>query len=189
LLLRFDADSERAAQEYELMRSRLIKFFECRKCEVARDLTDETINRVARRISEGEMIPPNSLSAYFYGVARNILKEYRNRPEKNTYSLDLLEAAHHPVENPQTSNLLGAEKTLREQLLECLNSCVKKLPVKDQEIILIYYEGEYGAKIENRRKIAQVFGLNINNLRIRVYRIREKLESCVQLCRKKSASE
>jgi RNA polymerase sigma factor (sigma-70 family) len=189
LLLRFDADTDRAAQEYELMRSRLIKYFECRNCEVARDLTDETINRVARRISEGEIIPPHSLSGYFYGVARNVLKEYLNSPEKNTYSLDLLEAALHPVENPQTTNLLRSEKTLLEQLLECLDSCVKRLSEKDQKIILVYYEGEYGAKIENRRKIAQVFGMNINNLRIRAYRIREKLEKCVQLCRKKAASE
>ncbi len=171
------------------MRSRLIKFFECRNCEFAHDLTDETINRVARRISEGEIIPSNSLSGYCYGVAHNVLKEHRNRPEKNTYSIDILEASHHPVENPQITNRLRSEKMFRERLLECLDSCVKKLPDKDQEIILVYYEGEYGAKIKNRRKIAQIFGTNLNNLRIRVYRIREKLETCVQLCRKESASE
>ena len=174
---------------YELMRARLIKFFEFRKCEIAHDLTDETINRVARRISEGEIIPSNSLSAYFYGVARNVLKEHRNSPEKNAYSIDLLESSHHPLVNPLETNRLRSEKNLLEQLLECLDSCVRKLPDKEQEIILVYYEGEYGAKIENRRKIARVFGMNINNLRIRVFRIREKLERCVQLCRKKAASE
>ncbi len=171
------------------MRSRLIKFFECRNCEIALDLTDETINRVARRISEGENIPPASLSAYFYGVARNVLKEHRNSPEKNACSLDLLESSRHPVENPLEINRLRSEKNLLEQLLECLDSCVNKLSDKDREIILVYYEGEYGAKIENRRKIARIFGMNINNLRIRVFRIREKLERCVQLCRKKAVSE
>lgn len=187
--MRFAADTEHAAEKYELMRSRLIKFFECNQCEIARDLTDETINRVARRISEGEIIPPNSLSAYFYGVARNVLKEHRNNPEKNTYSLDILEPSQHPVENPQITKRLRSEKTLLEQMLECLDFCIKKLPEKEQEIILVYYEGEYGAKIANRKKIAQVFGMNINNLRIRAYRIREKLEKCVQLCSNKAASE
>jgi RNA polymerase sigma factor (sigma-70 family) len=187
LLLRFDADSQQAAEKYELMRRQLTKFFECRNCDSASELTDETINRVTRKISEGENIPANSLSAYFYGVARNVLREFRNHPEKTAVSIDNLESLHHPVAPPLINNPLNLEKKLLEQMLECLDSCLGELPEKEQKIILVYYEGEYGAKIENRKKIATLFGMNINNLRIRVYRIREKLEKCVQLCSGKIA--
>jgi RNA polymerase sigma factor (sigma-70 family) len=189
LLLRFDADTQQAAEKYELMRRQLIKFFECRNCESARELTDETINRVTRKISEGENIPANSLSAYFYGVARNVLKEFRNNPEKAAISIDDLESLHHSVEPLLVDKRPNLEKALLEQMLECLESCLRELPEKEQKIILVYYEGEYGAKIENRKKIATLFGMNINNLRIRVYRIREKLERCVRLCSNETATE
>ena len=187
--MHFDADLQQAAKEYELIRCRLMKFFECKNCTTASDLTDETINRVARRISEGEDIPRHQLKGYFYGVAGNVLKEHRNRSDKITYSIDVLDPFHHPVEDPLETIRLRSEKTLLEQLLECLESCVKKLPETEQKMILVYYEGEYGVKIENRKKVAQIFGLNINNLRIRVYRIREKLEKCVQLYSKEIAGE
>src|SRR5947207_1069954 len=57
LLSQFDSNPERAAEKYELMRSRLVTFFECRGCAAAFDLTDATVDRVARRILEGENIP------------------------------------------------------------------------------------------------------------------------------------
>jgi RNA polymerase sigma factor (sigma-70 family) len=186
--LRFDADLQQAAEKYELMRRQLIKFFECRNCEFAYELTDESINRVTRKISEGEDIPANALSAYFYGVARNVLREFRLNPEKNAISIDHLEAFQHPSENPLTVNLERAEKNLAEQLLQCLDGCLQELPEKERKIILVYYEGEYGARIENRKKVARRFRMNINNLRIRVFRIRAKLEQCVALCRNKSAA-
>jgi RNA polymerase sigma factor (sigma-70 family) len=188
LLLRFDADSERAAEKYELMRRQLIKFFECRNCTIAQELADETINRVTRKISEGETILPNALSAYFYGVARNVWREHINNPEKTVFSIDDPESAHHSIEPLAADSHLNLEKALLEQMLECLDSCLGELSEKEQEIVLVYYEGECGAKIANRKKIASLFDMNINNLRIRVYRIREKLERCVQLCSSKTAT-
>jgi RNA polymerase sigma factor (sigma-70 family) len=187
--LRFDADLPKAAEKYESMRRQLVKFFECRNCEFAYELTDETINRVTRKISEGESIPANSLSAYFYGVARNVLREARLNPEKNAISIDHLQALQHPSENPSTVNLEQAEKKRLDALLECLDGCLRELPEKERKIILVYYEGDLGQKIENRKKIAKRFRMNINNLRIRVYRIRAKLEQCVELCSNKKAVE
>lgn len=189
LLLRFDADLEQAAEKYELMRRQLIKFFECRNCENAQELADETINRVTRKISEGETIPPNALSAYFYGVARNIVRESKVNPEKIIISVDDLESLHPTTPPSLVMNPLNLEEDVLKQMLECLDSCLGELSEKDQEIVLVYYEGECGAKIANRKKIATLFGMNINNLRIRVYRIREKLERCVQLCSNKNATE
>ena len=171
------------------MRSRLIKFFEARRCNLAVELTDETMNRVIRRISEGESIPDPSLSGYFYGVARNVLKEQMINPDRSTYSIESLESRQHPSQNWTQANQVQSERSFLEQMLDCLDACVQELPSTDQELILIYYQGEAGARIENRKNIAGKFGLNLNNLRIRVFRIRARLEKCVELCRRKFLQE
>src|SRR5690349_12297755 len=74
LLTCFDSDPERAGEKYEILRRKLVRFFEWRACgSAALDLTDETINRVARRIDEGETV--RNLSNYAYGVARMVYFE------------------------------------------------------------------------------------------------------------------
>src|SRR5436309_10544001 len=74
LLACFDSDRDRAGEKYENLRCKLVKFFEWRACAVAaEDLTDETINRIARRVDEGEIV--RNLSNYAYGVARMVYLE------------------------------------------------------------------------------------------------------------------
>src|SRR5437868_5161996 len=73
LLAALDPDRERAGLRYENIRRKLIEFFEARGSNSPADNADETINRVARRLDEGERV--QDLSAYFYGVARLLLKE------------------------------------------------------------------------------------------------------------------
>ena len=80
LLTCLDPDRERAGIRYEIVRLKLVKFFEWRGCESPEDQADETINRVARRIDEGEVI--NNLESYFLGVARLLLLESEKRRAK-----------------------------------------------------------------------------------------------------------
>jgi hypothetical protein len=47
LLTRLDPDRDRAAQGYELLRRKLVKFFERNKCAGTEALADETIDRAA----------------------------------------------------------------------------------------------------------------------------------------------
>jgi RNA polymerase sigma factor (sigma-70 family) len=182
LLTRFDANRDRAGEKYERLRSQLVKFFECRGIFSPRELTDETINRVARKVLEGEDIPPAALYSYFYGVARNICREYFRKPESRLTSLDCVRPSEHPLENHVEMNQQVQERKTLEQRLECLESCIAKLPAEAQNLITSYYEGEEGAKINNRRRIAEGLGISLNNLRIRVHRIREILEECVFSC-------
>ena len=46
-----DPNREVAGQKYEVIRRRLITIFSCRGCAEAEDLADETINRVASKLS------------------------------------------------------------------------------------------------------------------------------------------
>jgi RNA polymerase sigma factor (sigma-70 family) len=182
LLTRFDVNRDRAGEKYESLRSQLVKFFECRGIFSPRELTDETINRVARKVLEGEEIPPASFYGYFYGVARNVCREYLRKPESRLTSLECVLPSQHPWENPVEMNQQVKERKTLEQRLECLESCLAKLPAEAQKLITSYYEEEQGAKINNRRRIAEGLGISLNNLRIRVHRIREVLEECVLSC-------
>ena len=68
LLARLSADPMLAGEEYEKLRARLMYFFERKGCRIPAELTDETINRIARKMEEGLEI--EDLFKFSYGVAR-----------------------------------------------------------------------------------------------------------------------
>lgn len=185
LLRHFDANVNRAAELYELMREQLIKFYESRGCQSASELTDEAFNRVTRKISEGTEIAESSIGAYLYSVARNILKEYWHSTGLQTVELNDLSPAHHPAENPEHTEEAMENRLEHERLLECLESCVQRLSPAEHQMIVAYYQGETSLKIENRKKLAEQFQLTLNSLRTKVFRIRERLEKCVEACYEK----
>ncbi len=164
------------------MRSKLIKFFRGRGCSTTHELADEVMNRLARRVDEGEEIRLETLAEYFYGVAHNVLRESLRNPETNFSSLETLPPSEHPKENPLRLADRITEKREAERRLACLESCVEKLPPETRQLVISYYEEEKGAKIGNRRRLAEAMGIPMNALRIRVHRIRAKLEKCVTEC-------
>jgi hypothetical protein len=50
----------------------------------------------------------------------------------------------------------------------------------NRDLILQYYQGEKGEKIQNRKKLLEQLGVPVNNLRMRALRLRERLQSCVE---------
>lgn len=180
LLALFDADVERAGEKYELMRKKLIRFFQSRRSNLSSELADEVLNRIARRAEEGEEIRRETLAEYFYGVAHNVLKEFLRSPENAFASIDAL--SDRLSEHPGQVEERKAEKYESERRLRCLESCAEKLPAETRDLIVSYYEEEEGAKIRNRRRLAESLGVPMNALRIRAHRIRAKLEKCVTDC-------
>ncbi len=187
LLALFDQEPERAGVKYELMRGKLTRFFQGRRCSLPDELADEVMNRVARRAQEGEEIRLDTLADYFYGVAHNVLREFLRSPENAFSSLDVSLPSAHLSVNPDKLEERMAEKYESEQRLECLESCVAKLPAETSNLIVSYYEEEEGAKIRKREQLADSMGIPINALRIRAHRIRAKLEKCVTECLNRSS--
>jgi RNA polymerase sigma factor (sigma-70 family) len=177
-----DSDINGAGEKYEHLRRGLVKYFECRACVPALELADEAINRVARKLAEGAEIRDDSLSSYFYGVARNVFHEHLRSPDRNQGPVDSLSPHQHPAGNPiELIERRDAYIELETQLA-CLDACAEQLPPETRKMILSYYEGKQRARIENRRRIAEGLGVPMNSLRIRVHRIREKLEGCLVNC-------
>jgi RNA polymerase sigma factor (sigma-70 family) len=182
LLALFDEEPERAGVKYELMRAKLIRFFQSRRCSPSHELADEVFNRIARRAQEGEEIRHETLTDYFYGFAHNVLKEFLRNPENAFSSLDAMPSPEQVSVNPDKVEEQASEKYTSEQRFECLESCLAKLPPDMRNLIVSYYEAEEAAKIRNRRRLASSLGVGANALRIRVHRIRAKLEECVSKC-------
>ena len=170
LLKWLNADRDQAALAYENIRSRLIGIFARKGAEFPEELADETIQRVTKRVAE---IGPNyegDPAYYFVGVARLVFLESVNK--KSTPMA--------PVEPP------AVDQVEREH--QCLQSCLKQIPDPRQRIILDYYRGHSGKKIENRARLAEKLGIGLNALRLRVLRIRNGLRQCVNRCLESAAT-
>ena len=177
LLAAFSRDTDEAAKQYEALRSKLIRYFEWREVPLADDKTDETFNRVARRIDEGKQI--DNVVGYAYRVAYFVFLESLNEPE--LIDIDQ-EGVPPPTVEPQF------EDTEQEPRQRCFDSCLEELPVKNRNIILVYYEGERRTKIERRKKLAEQLKISLDALRIRAHRIRKGLEECITSCLQQSES-
>jgi DNA-directed RNA polymerase specialized sigma24 family protein len=167
LLHTLDSDRDRAGNIYQKTRDNLIRFFEWRGCPFPEDHADETINRVAKRVSEGEEV--RELTKYFFGVARLLFLEIQKERTRALRAFANL---------PQADDCLDSNETR----LDCLKQCLKSISADQRDLIIGYYQGEKSSKIRNRQILSERLGIPINTLRMRALRLRDQLEACVEAC-------
>jgi DNA-directed RNA polymerase specialized sigma24 family protein len=180
LLGLLDQDRDHAGQKYEGVRRKLMEFFEARGSESPDEQTDETINRVARKIVEGEKI--ESLDRYFYGVARLVWLESLRARDKAPIALDLAPTPIAP-DNEEESR----QRQEQEQKFRCFEVCLSKLSTEHRTLIVEYYREEEGLKIDHRRRHAEELKMSLNALRLRACRIRAELATCIDACLSRSS--
>ncbi|MCA1621727.1 MAG: hypothetical protein LC795_21135 [Acidobacteria bacterium] len=185
LLGLLDADRERAGEKYELARRRLLAFFEARGSESPADHADETINRAARKIAEGERV--EDINKYLYGVARLLLLELGRAREKLPLPLDSVAPPGAPAAGEREEE--ERERAESERRFECFEDCLGKLAPDSRDFILSYYKEEKGEKIRGRKRQAGDLGVSLNALRLRASRIRSALERCMGECAGGGAAE
>lgn len=181
LLALLDEDRERAGSKYESLRARLIKFFEWRDCETPEELTDEVFDRVTKKIEAGELI--RNVEAYSATVAQFVLKEDARAPSRRFQSIE---------DNPRLENRLAAGGTdapdeMDEVRLACLDRCLAGLSDEQRRLITAYYDTDERTMIEARRRLAAAEGVSPNSLRIRVCRLKARLEECAKDCCREDA--
>lgn len=184
LLEHLSSDRAQAAELYEEIRRKLIIFFEFRGCLIPEDMADETINRVARRIREGQVIHTPNLAGYFYGVARNVIREYWKNEGRESESIENKPYEIVTGETPDELQAHKAQRLQHERRLECLERCVEALPAETRRMILLYYRDDKGAQIKTRQMLAEELGIPDYALRLRVSRVRAKLDACIKNCLK-----
>ncbi len=169
-LLKLDPDRDAAGRKYELLREKLISYFDWRNCQFPEDHADEALGRVIGKLEADEEL--RDVTTYVFGVARMMLLEITRRMERERLALSQLPSAH-PFET---------ESSEIETKSECLRQCLAALPQKSRELITKYYEGDGPVKIVRRKELAANLGMKLNALRIRACRLREKLEVCMGRC-------
>jgi DNA-directed RNA polymerase specialized sigma24 family protein len=168
LLEALDPDAERAGDRYEHLRRSLIKYFDWRGSFYSERDTDETIDRISRKLGEGQVF--DDVFSYALGIARNVLLESLRSQEK---------------EREASQNFVFINEDTEQEpdpRFTCFDFCLEQLPPSKRDLIIAYYEGDKRRKIANRKRLADESGMPINRLRIQVHRIREKLGECIENC-------
>jgi hypothetical protein len=150
---------EQAGEKYESIRQKLTRYFECRNCIPADEHADETIDRVARRLASGERIRCTNRYRYFQGVARNISLELRKQ-KAHEAQLRWRVAAVPEHDSPRTV---------------CLQRCLSALSAGARELLEGYYQ-------DGRLELPARLGITPNAVRLRVFKEKQKLKSCIDRC-------
>lgn len=169
LLLRvLGTDAEAQGRRYEEIRQRLMVFFSYRGCEAPEELADEVFDRVAQRLCEGVRIDTANPFSYFHGVAFLLYREHLRREKIAKQSL---QSQYFPTFTPPAP-LAVMDET--ERRLYRLRQGLAHIGADERDLILAYYAGE--DRIRSRQQLSEMLGIPANALRIRVFRVRRKLE-------------
>ena len=163
LLAALHPDRDQAALRYEDLRTRLVRVFLWEHAIDPEALADDALTRLARRLEEGEQIL--NVPAFLNGIARNLLKEESTRRHR----LEPLTDLPAPVSNHDIERQHAA-----------LDSCLATWEPDKRQLLLAYYQGDQSARIQGRQRLATQLGLELNALRNRALRLRDRLESCIR---------
>lgn len=164
LLAALGRERGQASEEYERLRQKLVRYFALHGVAFPEDLADEALNRLARKIGEGERI--RRIPRYLGGIARILLQEeWYNKLRQ---------------EEAVRSSGLNAAGAGDASSIDALVDCLRFLPPEQRAFIERYYSADGRARIEVRRQMAQDLGISLNTLRNRALRIRQDLAECCQ---------
>ena len=168
LLERLGPDPETAGSAYESLRVRLVDYFDWKGAQRPEVAADETLDRIARRLEEGETIA--RVEAYAYGVARLVLLEHLRLQlrEQRASASAAIDVAHSQDDE--------------DTRLECLTRCLEELPAEERSLIVAYYEGAGRSHLESRKALAARRGIVYATLKTRTHRLRVRLEACLRHC-------
>jgi DNA-directed RNA polymerase specialized sigma24 family protein len=171
LLALLGPDRDAAADRYLEIRRKLVRLFEWRGCSTPEEYADETINRCAKKIGEGEII--RDPATYCIGIARMLLLEMGRDRARQTRPLE---------EAPEPQAVQPEPEGDHDHRVECLRLCLGQLPPDHRALILSYYQGEKGNKIKNRNGLTRTLGISPGTLRMRALRLRASLQLCAENC-------
>ena len=162
---------EEAGQEYQRIRTLLIKYFQAQNCSAPEKLADVTMDRVAQTLTEDVIANwVGEKERYCYRVGFYIVREDKARSRREMQLPDELD-----IPNPDAGKDVELE-------LQCLEDCLQKQSAANRELIVKYYQGDLAVKIKRRVKLAQDMNFNLPRLRVRAHRIRRELRTCIEEC-------
>jgi DNA-directed RNA polymerase specialized sigma24 family protein len=171
-----EADRDRAGAAYNRLRNLLVN--ECtRRNHSAPDAgADAVLDRVAARLASGLALERAKLEPFCKGITRLVcLEDHRHQWRGQ-------QAAHLQAAQQQIRSEVDREQELRQQ-----ERCLQELTVAERALLQAYYQrislGTFHESTQERLQLAAQMGVNLNTLRLRVHRLRLRLEECVRVAR------
>lgn len=141
----------------------------------AEDLTHQAFLIAFDRMTDGHRI--SNVGPWLRGVVRNLVREWwRNRQRM---PIDLADQVCQLAEEAD-----HASDELRAEREAALGTCLDKLKESERSLVRARYEeGQQITAIADQQQI------NVKTARVRLFRIRERLKSCVELAFEGGAAE
>lgn len=158
LLAVFSADHDRAKEKYWTFYQKLVRYFGWNRTADPEDLAQEVFLRGWRRLRQGQQITVENLENYFFGIARNLVRE----------SWRILREEEFAGQAAEPDPCLFRALNRMEQLV-FLKECLHDLAQGDVELIIAYLGG-------HGDEWARQAGMRPSTVRSRVHRARKRLE-------------
>jgi DNA-directed RNA polymerase specialized sigma24 family protein len=157
-------DKEEAGRKYQDIHRCLTAIFIRRGYADAEEMADEVIDRVIRRVARDNSFDGDDRIPYFVRAAHNLhVERQRKKPPI------LQPTPPHTDSDPELEDL-------------CLEQCLRHLEPDQRDLILRYYQDDKRAKIQCRKRLAEEIGLTIEDLRLKIHRIKARLRPCLKDC-------
>jgi RNA polymerase sigma-70 factor, ECF subfamily len=136
---------------------------------VADDLVQETFIKINHNL--GNLRDAARLQAWIFRIAHNICRDYFRRQGKNpNLGLDEISGEPAAAKAPTT------QKELEQgQMRQCVFGLVNFLPESLRSVIILSDISEF-----SQREIAEILGLTLENVKIRLHRARKKLKALLE---------
>ena len=121
-----DPDLVRAEASSEDLRGQLRRFFEWHRSQDPEDLVQEVLYRALKRLSEGAQVYAADPRSYFFGIARNLLKEGWKSPRRREEMLD-------PCEWDRRASSARDAEQVEANL--AIGECLERLSQPDSQLI------------------------------------------------------
>lgn len=149
-----------------------------RDAGVAEDLTQETLLRAHQKLATLE--DPTRLQSWLYRIATNICHDRFRRSGSRVRTRSLDEESSEDTESGRLSELPDVGPRLdkvmeQKEMSACVQRYLADLPDPYRAVILLHDE----ANMTNP-EIAEMLGLSLATVKIRVHRAREKLRVALQ---------
>lgn len=163
------SNQDEAAIAYNELRNSLVRFFQVKGDSDPDEAADLTLDRAALKISKNTSI--ENLMGYCLGVARFIFLERVKRTKK------LNDAAAEFYRRRNSSEIF--QETDDE--LFVFRECLEELTNAEKLFLRSYFVDLPSSELEKRRRqICVENDITPNTLRLKVFRLRQRLENCVK---------
>lgn len=152
-----DEDPVRAEQKCALLREKLVFYFRKNRVSSPDDLAQEVFLRARNRIEEGQTVYAEHPESYFFGIARNLLREEWKRAARQEEEL--------PEELPAPA--AEAYNIERRMLLE---DCLRNLEADNCAFLKTYIH-------EGPERTGLAYGITANAASIRFHRLVARLRA------------